>query len=252
MATSTGAPLNILIPARGETDWDDELDAALTAINSAVATINTSLTNKADLTSGKVPTSQLPSIAINNVFPAANQAAMLALAAAPGDQAVRSDNGHIYVLTGTPASTLGNWTQIDTGGGVTSWNGQGGIITGKPEYSTTGTWALKQTFTVSPSIPTASVSDAPVTKAQLDTAISGVTASAIPGRYSATLGNGSATSFTQTHGRGTADVTWACYDLGAGSPYPFRWPDEVKVTSTQITLYFVTAPATNSIRLVVM
>lgn len=47
------------------------------------------------------------------------QAAMLALAAKVGDLALRTDTNLTYVLTGFPASTLGNWTPVAVTSGTT-------------------------------------------------------------------------------------------------------------------------------------
>lgn len=71
---------------------------------------------------GLIPTSQLPPLAISDVFTVANQAAMLALTAERGDFAVRTDLGVTFVLSAEPASTLGNWVQLTSGasGTVTS------------------------------------------------------------------------------------------------------------------------------------
>lgn len=63
---------------------------------------------------GKVPTSELPAIAISETSVVANQAAMLALTAQTGDIAVRTDVNKSFILTATPASTLGNWQELLT------------------------------------------------------------------------------------------------------------------------------------------
>ena len=68
----------------------------------------------ASLVSGKVPESQLPAIAITDIFTVASQAAMLALTAEKGDIAVRSDLNKTYALAASPASTLGNWIELRT------------------------------------------------------------------------------------------------------------------------------------------
>lgn len=53
------------------------------------------------------------------VFTAANQAAMVALAAKVGDIALRTDNNLTYILTAFPATTAGNWTPIAVTSGTT-------------------------------------------------------------------------------------------------------------------------------------
>lgn len=79
---------------------------------------------------GKIPSGQLPAIAITSTFPVASQAAMLALTAETGDVAVRSDLNKSFILGGggNPA-TLGDWIELltptDT---VLSVNGQTGAV----------------------------------------------------------------------------------------------------------------------------
>lgn len=62
--------------------------------------------------SSKVPVAQLPSLVVTDTFPAASEAAMLALAAEAGDVAIRSDTGRTYILAQAPAATLANWKEI--------------------------------------------------------------------------------------------------------------------------------------------
>jgi hypothetical protein len=91
-------------------------------------------TNEGDLVlltvGGKLPTSSIPALAINDVFTAASEAEMLALAAQQGDMALRTDvdPNEIYILKASPASTLGNWILLSTPSAVTSVNGQQGVI----------------------------------------------------------------------------------------------------------------------------
>jgi hypothetical protein len=64
---------------------------------------------------GIIPQSQLPGIAIHTTNVVNSQAAMLALSSADaGDLAVRTDVNKTFVLTATPASTLGNWQELLT------------------------------------------------------------------------------------------------------------------------------------------
>jgi hypothetical protein len=50
------------------------------------------------------------------VFTAADQSAMVALAAKVGDLCKRSDTNLTYILTAFPASTAGNWVEIASNG----------------------------------------------------------------------------------------------------------------------------------------
>lgn len=61
---------------------------------------------------GLVPTSQIPPVALVKVTPVADQAAMLALAAEPGDVAVRADGTGTWMLRIAPATSPGNWTLL--------------------------------------------------------------------------------------------------------------------------------------------
>jgi hypothetical protein len=82
-----------------------------------------------DLTTGTLPVSVLPPLAINDVFEAGTQAAMLALVAERGDIAIRTDINRSFILAAEPASTLANWKQLTAGGDVTSVSGRTGAVT---------------------------------------------------------------------------------------------------------------------------
>ncbi|QED11527.1 hydrolase [Arthrobacter phage Qui] len=77
---------------------------------------------------GTIATAQLPPIAITNVYPVANQAAMLALTAERGDMALRADNGESYILSTDSPSTLADWLMITAPGNVTSVAGRQGAV----------------------------------------------------------------------------------------------------------------------------
>lgn len=86
---------------------------------------------KADLVGGKVPTSQLPAIPTFTTHTVASQAAMLALTAAVGDVAIRTDLTNArFLLTALPTSTLGNWLELnaDPTAAVDSVNGHIGTV----------------------------------------------------------------------------------------------------------------------------
>jgi trimeric autotransporter adhesin len=96
----------------------DYVDSKIGA-NSGIASLDSS---------GKVPTSQLPSIALHQTFVVNSQANMLALSADTGDVAVRTDISKTFILTAEPASTLGNWQELLTSDAVTSVDGQTGVV----------------------------------------------------------------------------------------------------------------------------
>jgi hypothetical protein len=63
---------------------------------------------------GKITTDHLPALAIAETFVVNSQANMLALTAQTGDIAVRTDVSKSFILTASPASTLGNWQELLT------------------------------------------------------------------------------------------------------------------------------------------
>lgn len=92
------------------------------------AATQTALDAKADLVGGLVPTSQIPAIAITEVFTVVSQAAMLALTAQRGDVAVRTDVAKTFILSTDSPSTLADWKEIPAIGAVVSVNGQQGVV----------------------------------------------------------------------------------------------------------------------------
>lgn len=103
-------------------------DAAAARTSLGLATVATS-GNAADLT-GTLSTAQLPPLAINETFTAANQTAMLALSAQRGDVAVRTDqNGKMYILASDSPATLADWKPIVGSGEVSSVAGKVGAVT---------------------------------------------------------------------------------------------------------------------------
>ena len=78
---------------------------------------------------GKLDTSVIPALALTEITVVANEAAMLALTAQPGDVAVREDESKSYMLKQTPASTLANWVELKTPADkVQSVNGKTGSV----------------------------------------------------------------------------------------------------------------------------
>lgn len=78
----------------------------------------------------KVPTNQLPALAITDTFVVASQAAMTGLTAQVGDVAVRTDVNKSFILTTDPASTVGNWQELLTPpDAVSSVDGRTGTVT---------------------------------------------------------------------------------------------------------------------------
>lgn len=103
------------------TDFNSAADARISA--AAGTTI-------ASLSGGKIPTSQIPSLALTEVHVVATQAAQLALTAEQGDIAIRSDQSKTYVHNGGTAGTMADWTELSSPtDAVTSVNGQTGNVT---------------------------------------------------------------------------------------------------------------------------
>jgi hypothetical protein len=63
---------------------------------------------------GKVPSSQLPALALVDVSVVADEAAQLALVAEEGDVAVRTDSEATYIHNGGSAGTMSDWQEITT------------------------------------------------------------------------------------------------------------------------------------------
>lgn len=80
---------------------------------------------------GKILASQLPALATTETFVVASQTEQLALAAQPGDFAVRTDfaPNRNYILTTTDPSNFNNWRQLSAPGAVTSVDGMTGAVT---------------------------------------------------------------------------------------------------------------------------
>lgn len=97
------------------------IPASQLGVPSGVATLNSS---------GQIPDAQIPAIAITDFLGSvANQTAMLALTGQKGDFCLRSDSGTMWVITGTPTTTLGSWTQLTTAAPVTTVAGRTGAVT---------------------------------------------------------------------------------------------------------------------------
>ena len=100
-------------------------------LNKPVSTATQNALNaKADLVGGKVPTSQLPSLAVSEYLgPAANQAAMLLLSGERGDWCIRTDLSSTFVLISDGGSSIGDWQELATPASpVSSVNGYTGAV----------------------------------------------------------------------------------------------------------------------------
>ena len=102
-----------------------------TDLNKPISTATqNALNTKADLVGGKVPTSQLPSLAVSEYLgAAANQAAMLLLSGERGDWCIRTDLSSTFVLVSDGGSSIGDWQELATPASpVSSVNGYTGAV----------------------------------------------------------------------------------------------------------------------------
>lgn len=102
-------------------------DAAAAKTSLGLAAVATS-GSASDITTGTLPTSVLPPLAINDTFTVASQAEMLALTAQRGDVAIRTDNNRSFILAAEDATLLANWKQLTAGGDVSSVAGRTGAV----------------------------------------------------------------------------------------------------------------------------
>jgi hypothetical protein len=80
--------------------------------------------------SAKIPTSQLPDLAITKTHVVASQVAQLALTVQEGDVAVRTDINKSFIALNSDNVDMGDWQELLTPtGSVTSVNGETGSVT---------------------------------------------------------------------------------------------------------------------------
>lgn len=117
------SPTGIVKADVGLSNVDNTADSAkpvssaqLTALNLKEDAVNKGAANGyASLgADSKVPTSQLPALAITDTFVVASQAAQVALTAEVGDICIRTDESKSYILKTDPATTFANWSELLT------------------------------------------------------------------------------------------------------------------------------------------
>jgi len=93
----------------------DALESLQTAIDAVAIPSQTGNAGKYLGTTGSaLQWEDFPDLTITDTFVVNTEAAMLALSAQKGDVAVRSDQNKTYILTASPATTLGNWQELLT------------------------------------------------------------------------------------------------------------------------------------------
>jgi len=91
---------------------------------------NVDTTNASNISSGTLPTSVLPSLAISDTYTAANQTAQLALTVQKGDVCVRSDLNESYINSTGNNTAMSDWVKLLTPtDAVTSVAGKVGVVT---------------------------------------------------------------------------------------------------------------------------
>ena len=144
LATAMATKANVLhVHAPEDVTGLSAILATLTAAQTALsATITTGLVGKLDANllgasngvaqldaNGKLLTSMLPALAVNEQFSAATESVMLALAAQPGDTCYRTDLVQTFLLVGSDPAALRNWVGLLTGtSAVTRVNGMVGNV----------------------------------------------------------------------------------------------------------------------------
>jgi hypothetical protein len=128
---------------------DARTPTAHTHPQSDIVNLTTDLAAKADLVGGKVPTSQIPDIAISMFLGnAADQAAQVSLTGEVGDWCIRTDQSKTYIITANDGSVFSDWTEIATPAApVSSVNGLTGVVVLGP--SDVGAAAASHTHTKS-------------------------------------------------------------------------------------------------------
>ncbi|WP_050749929.1 hypothetical protein [Corynebacterium glutamicum] len=122
---------------------EDAADRAENAVNDGVGDgsvtvaklaqdVKDQINGKADLVGGKVPTSQIPEVALTKPFSVASRTALLALDAQEGDIGIitaGADKG-TYILGSGPANVFSSWVQlaVSADAPVQSVNGQTGTV----------------------------------------------------------------------------------------------------------------------------
>lgn len=124
-ATYLGKSPGIYYWSQTDNDWVALDSKAIKGSSDAIAT----------LVNGILPVSQLPAIAITDTFVVSSEAAMLALECQTGDVAIRTDITTSFILKGTNASVLSDWSELlaPSGESGAAYYDIASSIIGKPE-----------------------------------------------------------------------------------------------------------------------
>lgn len=226
-----------------QTALDGKVDDAQVGAANGLATLG------AD---SKIPSSQLPALAITTTYVVADLTARNALTVQEGDVAIVTGSNQSFIYDGTVWRELVSPTD-----GVTAVTGAGGITSSggtTPEISITdnGVTSAKMadasvelnTATVTGTLPIGQGGTGATTAAAARTALSAT------GKFTASVGNGAATQFTVTHNLNSRDVQIQVYRTAA--PYDTVMVDVERDTVNSAVVRFATAPTTNAFRVVVV
>lgn len=198
---------------------------------------------------GKVPSAQLPALALSEVFVVADITARNALTVQEGDVAIVTGTSETYIYDGTAwqemVSPTDGVTAVTGGTGITSSGGttpEISITAGGVGSTQLATNAVTNAKMADNAINTAEIVDGAVTEAKL--------AFTRTKRVSGLMGDGAATAFTITHNLGTRDVIAMVYE--AASPYAAVMVDIAATTTNSTTFTFASAPALNEYRYVLI
>jgi hypothetical protein len=187
-APTTAVPLN----AQKITGLADPTNAQDAVTLNYITTQKGAVNGIAELDgNGLVPTHHLPALAITTTQVVNSQANMLALTAQVGDVAVRTDVNKSFILTATPATTLGNWQELLTPtDAVLSVDGGTGAISLSGTYLNRTSGQLlgaldANTFKIT-ALGTPTVDTDAATKAYVDTVAGSATAAAASAAAAAT------------------------------------------------------------------
>ena len=214
-----------------QTALNNKLETSLKGANSGLAELDSG---------GKVPTSQLPAMAITETFVVADLTERNNLTPNQGDIAIVLDIGDgsskTYIYDGTEWQELltptAGVTAVTGGTGITSTGGS------TPEISITAG-----------GVDTAQIANEAVTEAKLSTDVQTKLNQAGALKYAETIGNGTDTSFAIEHDFGTRDVTVSVYDTSTHEQVEVG----VVLTSVDIvTVSFAVAPSASSYRVVIV
>lgn len=170
----------------------------------------------------KVPSDQLPAIAITNTFVVNSQSAMLALTAQVGDVAVRTDSyatggQQNYILMTEPASTLANWQVLATPpDAVTSVDGRTGVVSLSDKYDAIGAAAAVTTTSIG-AVPTSRTVNGKALSADISLSYTDVGADAAGAAAAVTTTSIGAVPTSRTvNGKAlTSDISLTYTDVGA-------------------------------------